>query len=85
MDTDNVNDSIYASLGPPYRSVGKPDVLEYDLSFAIILTRIEMSFRVPTVIMSNAQPNDYQGMADSIVSTVVNYSINFGLGLAVTV
>lgn len=35
--------------------------------------------------MSNAMPREHQGVAGSLVNTVVNYSISLGLGLAGTV
>ena len=35
--------------------------------------------------MSNAMPREHQGVAGSLVNTVVNYSISLGLGFAGTV
>ena len=44
-----------------------------------------MSFPAATLILSNTMPHEMQGVAASLVSTVVNYSISIGLGLAGTV
>ncbi|CAG8230865.1 unnamed protein product [Penicillium salamii] len=46
---------------------------------------MDMSFPSGTLIMSNAMPREHQGVAGSLVNTVVNYSISLGLGLAGTV
>lgn len=44
-----------------------------------------MSFPSGTIILSNKMPPEHQGLAASLVNTVVNYSISIGLGLAGTV
>lgn len=44
-----------------------------------------MSFPSGTIILSNAMPRRHQGLAASLVGTVVNYSISLGLGFAGTV
>lgn len=44
-----------------------------------------MSFPSGTVILSNSMPREHQGLAASLVNTIVNYSISIGLGLAGTV
>lgn len=44
-----------------------------------------MSFPSATLILSNAMPKKHQGLAGSLVSTTVNYSISIGLGFAGTV
>ncbi|KIW85759.1 hypothetical protein Z517_01151 [Fonsecaea pedrosoi CBS 271.37] len=46
---------------------------------------MDMSFPAATLIMSNFFPPQQQGVAGSLISTVVNYSISLGLGLASTV
>ncbi|KAJ5328228.1 hypothetical protein N7452_008618 [Penicillium brevicompactum] len=46
---------------------------------------MDMSFPSGTLILSNAMPREHQGVAGSLVNTVVNYSISLGLGLAGTV
>jgi hypothetical protein len=46
---------------------------------------MDMSFPAATVILSNAVSKEHQGVAASLVNTVVNYSISLGLGFAGTV
>jgi predicted MFS family arabinose efflux permease len=51
----------------------------------IIPWGMDMSFPAGTLIMSNAVAKKHQGMAASLVNTVVNYSISIGVGVAGTV
>jgi hypothetical protein len=44
-----------------------------------------MSFPSATILLSNSMLPEHQGIAASLVNTVVNYSISIGLGLAGTV
>ncbi|KAF1988977.1 hypothetical protein K402DRAFT_391145 [Aulographum hederae CBS 113979] len=46
---------------------------------------MDMSFPAATIILSNAVSKEHQGIAASLVNTVVNYSISLGLGFAGTV
>jgi MFS family permease len=46
---------------------------------------MDMSFPAATLILSDAVKKEHQGIAASLVSTVVNYSISLGLGFAGTV
>lgn len=46
---------------------------------------MDMSFPAGTMILSSTFPKRKQGLAGSLVSTFVNYSISIGLGLAGTV
>ncbi|KAL9610650.1 MAG: hypothetical protein Q9167_004659 [Letrouitia subvulpina] len=46
---------------------------------------MDMSFPAGTLIASAAMPAEHQGLAASLVTTVVNYSISLGLGLGGTV
>ncbi|KAL9619443.1 MAG: hypothetical protein Q9160_005954 [Pyrenula sp. 1 TL-2023] len=46
---------------------------------------MDMSFPAATVIMSNAVKREHQGVAASLVNTVVNYCVSIGLGVAATV
>ena len=55
------------------------------VSLLIIPFGMDMSFPAATVIMSNAVPKDKQGLAGSLVLTVVQYSISLSLGFAATV
>ncbi|KAG9783441.1 MFS general substrate transporter, partial [Aureobasidium melanogenum] len=55
------------------------------VSLLIMPFGMDMSFPAATFIMSNFFPPQQQGVAGSLISTVVNYSISLGLGLASTV
>lgn len=44
-----------------------------------------MSFPAATIILSNSVSKKHQGIAASLINTVVNYSISLGLGFAGTV
>lgn len=46
---------------------------------------MDMSFPAATILLSRAMPRQHQGLAASLVNTVVNYSISIGLGIAGTV
>jgi len=46
---------------------------------------MDMSFPAGTLILSNAVARKHQGIAASLVSTIVNYGISLGLGFAGTV
>jgi MFS family permease len=45
---------------------------------------MDISFPAATILMSDAVPREQQGIAASLVATVVNYSISIGLGIAGT-
>ncbi|KAK5172307.1 uncharacterized protein LTR77_003945 [Saxophila tyrrhenica] len=51
---------------------------------SVIITPFGMNWSFPTavILMSNAVHREHQGIAASLVSTMVNYSISTGLGLA---
>jgi MFS family permease len=51
----------------------------------IIAFGMDMSFPAATVIISNQMPPEHQGIAASLIVTVVNYAIALGLGIAGTV
>ncbi|KEQ66148.1 MFS general substrate transporter [Aureobasidium melanogenum CBS 110374] len=46
---------------------------------------MDMSFPSGTILLSNSMPREQQGMAASVVNTVVNYSISLSLGIAGTI
>ena len=46
---------------------------------------MDMSFPAATIILSNSVKKEHQGIAASLVNTIVNYSISLGLGFAGTV
>lgn len=55
------------------------------VSILVIPFGMDMSFPAATLILSNAVKKEHQGIAASLVSTVVNYSISLGVGFAGTV
>lgn len=55
------------------------------ISLLVMPFGMDMSFPSATLIMSNFFPLHMQGVAGSLISTTVNYSISLGLGLAATV
>ncbi|PYH47021.1 MFS transporter [Aspergillus saccharolyticus JOP 1030-1] len=58
------------------------------LSFVTLLIipfGMDMSFPAATVVLSDAVGKEHQGVAASLVCTIVNYSISLGLGFAGTV
>ncbi|PWY88326.1 MFS general substrate transporter [Aspergillus heteromorphus CBS 117.55] len=55
------------------------------VTLIIIPWGMDMSFPAATVVLSNAVGRRHQGVAASLVTTVVNYSISLGLGFAGTV
>jgi len=52
------------------------------LSVLVMPGGMNLSFPAGTILLSNAMPREHQGKAASLVSTVVNYSIASGLGIA---
>ncbi|PQE26064.1 putative Drug resistance protein [Rutstroemia sp. NJR-2017a BBW] len=46
---------------------------------------MDMSFPASNILLSDAMHKDNQGLAASLVNTVINYSISIGLGIAGTV
>ena len=55
------------------------------VSLIVMPWGMDMSFPASTVLLSNAVDREHQGIAASLVTTVVNYSISIGLGFAGTV
>ena len=55
------------------------------VTFIITPFGMDMSFPAATVILSNAVGREHQGIAASLVTTAVNYSISITLGIAGTV
>ena len=55
--------------------------------FSTIVTPwgMDMSFPAATIILSDFMPREHQGLAASLVNTLVNYSISIGLGIGGTV
>ncbi|KAH7007199.1 major facilitator superfamily-domain-containing protein [Ilyonectria destructans] len=59
--------------------------LQSFFSLIVMTWGMDMSFPAATLILSNSVKREHQGIAASLVSTVVNYSISLGLGFAATV
>ncbi|KLP05695.1 hypothetical protein CEK26_003057 [Fusarium fujikuroi] len=59
----------------------------YQSFFGLVIMTfgMDMSFPAATLILSNSVKREHQGIAASLVSTIVNYSISLGLGFAATV
>lgn len=55
------------------------------VGFIIAPFGMDMSFPAATLLLSDAVPRRHQGIAASLVSTVVNYSVSMGLGFAGTI
>ena len=55
------------------------------VSIVIMPWGMDMSFPSGTIILSNSTAKEHQGVAASLVNTVVNYSISIALGVAGTV
>jgi MFS family permease len=55
------------------------------VSIIIMPFGMDMSFPAASVILSNHMPPEHQGLAMSLVNTVLNYSISIALGIAGTV
>ncbi|KAJ4343923.1 multidrug-resistance type transporter aminotriazole resistance [Ascochyta clinopodiicola] len=73
--------SILTATVPPHQTY-------WAQSFVVTLIipwGMDMSFPAGTLIMSNAVEKRHQGMAASLVNTIVNYSISIGVGIAGTV
>lgn len=79
---------IAFTLGPAFLAANTVNSTYWTFTFLSLLVTpfgMDMSFPAATFIMSNSLPMDKQGVAGSLVTTVVNYSISLGLGLASTV
>lgn len=46
---------------------------------------MDMSFPAATIVISNSVKKEHQGVAASLVNTIINYSISLGLGFAGTI
>ncbi|TAQ85190.1 hypothetical protein B7494_g6480 [Chlorociboria aeruginascens] len=55
------------------------------LSLLVMPWGMDMSFPAATLLLSNAMPREHQGIAASLVNTIVNYSISLALGFAGTI
>lgn len=55
------------------------------VSLVVMPWGMDMSFPAGTIILSNGMPREHQGIAASLINTVVNYSISLSLGIAGTI
>ena len=55
------------------------------VSIIVMPWGMDMSFPAATIMLSDSMPHEHQGLAASLVNTVVNYSISIGLGIAGTI
>lgn len=67
------------------RPVGQTYWAQMFTSTIITSCGMDMSFPAGVVILSNFLPREQQGVAASLVNTVLNYSVSIGLGIAGTV
>ncbi|KAJ5768717.1 drug resistance protein [Penicillium odoratum] len=76
------------TIGNIFSAIAPVDQSYWALTFVTLLVipwGMDMSFPAATVVLSNAVGRRHQGVAASLVTTVVNYSISLGLGFAGTV
>jgi len=55
------------------------------VSIFIMPFGMDMNFTAAMIILSDSIPKEHQGMAASLVNTVLNYAVSIGLGVAGTV
>lgn len=55
------------------------------VSLVVTCWGMDMSFPSGVIVLSNHMPPEHQGLAASLINTIVNYSISIGLGMAGTV
>ncbi|KAG4439889.1 Low affinity NH4+ transporter [Cadophora sp. M221] len=55
------------------------------ISICIMPWGMDMSFPAATILLSDHMPKKHQGVAASLVNTVINYSVSIGLGFAGTI
>ncbi|KAK2766712.1 hypothetical protein FQN54_006026 [Arachnomyces sp. PD_36] len=72
--------SILVATAP----VGQTYWIQTFLSVIIMPWGMDLSYPAGVIIMSSATPREHQGVAASLMNTVVNYSISIGLGIAGT-
>lgn len=79
---------IAFTLGILFVAINPVDQTYWGLTFVSLIVMpwgMDMSFPASTVLLSNSVERRHQGIAASLVTTVVNYSISIGLGFAGTV
>lgn len=76
---------LIGSILNAFRPVGQVYWIQRFLSLIIMPFGMDTSFPAGTILLSDSLPREHQGVAGSLVATVVNYSIAIGLGIAATV
>lgn len=67
------------------RPVGQVYWAQMFVSIIIMPWGMDMSFPAANIVLSNKMRHEHQGVAASLVNTVLNYSISLGLGFAGTI
>ena len=70
---------------PYYHALGNVSCSAVQTWSAFIDYHRDMSFPAGTLLLSNAMPKEHQGVAASLINTIVNYSISLSLGIAGTI
>lgn len=76
------------TLGNVFMAIAPVDQTYWALTFVCLLIipwGMDMSFPAATLMLSNSVERKHQGIAASLVTTIVNYSISLSLGFAGTV
>jgi Major Facilitator Superfamily. len=76
------------TLGNIFVAIAPVDQTYWGLTFVCLLVipwGMDMSFPAATLMLSNSVEKEHQGVAASLVTTIVNYSISLSLGFAGTV
>ncbi|CAN8097597.1 unnamed protein product [Discula destructiva] len=79
---------VFFLIGVVLSTTTPVDHIYWGQTFVSILVTpfgMDMSFSAATLIVSDAVKNEHQGIAASLVATVVNYAISLGVGFAGTV
>ncbi|KAK8034544.1 major facilitator superfamily transporter [Apiospora rasikravindrae] len=76
---------VLHKLGPPYCDAHL-NVGLYDIYRMLVISwGMDMSFPAATLLLSNSVSKQHQGIAASLVATVINYSMSIGIGIGGTV
>lgn len=67
------------------KPIGQTYWIQNFICYFVSAFAMDMSFPAATIMLADSLPKSQQGMAASLVSTFVNYSISLGLGFAATV
>ena len=80
--------TLFFLIGQILIAIAPPTQIYWAQTFVSIIIMpwgMDMSFPSGTIILSNSTAKEHQGVAASLVNTVVNYSISIALGIAGTV